>query len=132
MQKTRVGFKTQLRGSFDEVVERTRHALREEGFGILNEVDIKATLKEKLAVDFRKYLILGTCNPSLAHEALSKNLEIGLLLPCNVTVWEGEGGQIVVSAVDPQTLISLAESDEGLRKIAQTASEKLERALSTL
>jgi uncharacterized protein (DUF302 family) len=132
MKKTELGFTTELEGSFEEVVERTRVALKEEGFGVLTEIDVKKTLKAKLDVNFSRYLILGACNPSLAHKALSKNLSIGLLLPCNVTVYEAETGNIVVSAVDPVTLLSLADADKELQEVAQGASEKVQRALSTL
>ena len=132
MEATKLGFTTTTDGPFDGVLEKTKAALKEEGFGVLTEIDIRATLKEKLDADFRKYVILGACNPPLAHEALSHNLDIGLLLPCNVTIYESDAGEVVVSAVDPRTLLSLAGSEQGLQPIAQMASEKLQRALKNL
>jgi uncharacterized protein (DUF302 family) len=100
-------------------------ALKEEGFGILTEIDVKATLKKKLDADFRKYVILGACNPPLAHRALSAELEIGLLLPCNVIVYEEDDGS-VVSIVDPISMLGVVESPE-LEPVASEARARLER-----
>jgi uncharacterized protein (DUF302 family) len=105
-------------------------ALKTEGFGVLTEIDVRETLKKKLGVDFRRYKILGACNPPLAHEALSKDLEIGVLLPCNVIVYEGDDGKAVVTTVDPMQTV--AREHPELRSIAQTVRSKLERVLASL
>ncbi|MGK7312828.1 MAG: DUF302 domain-containing protein [Candidatus Longimicrobiales bacterium M2_2A_002] len=114
---------------FDEVDRRVRGALEEEGFGVLTEIDVKATLKEKLDEDFRRYEILGACNPPLAHQALEADGDIGLLLPCNVVVQEtGQGGQTVVEAVDPVIQLSVA-GGETLEPLAEEVRSKLVRVL---
>ena len=91
---------------YEQAIERVTAALKEEGFGVLTEIDVKATLKKKLDADFRKYVILGACNPPLAYRALSTELEIGLLLPCNVIVYEENGGS-VLSIVDPVSMLGV-------------------------
>lgn len=116
--------------SYETAVERTTAALKEEGFGVLTEIDVKATLKEKLDADFRKYVILGACNPSLAHRALSTDLEIGLLLPCNVIVYEEDGGS-VVSIVDPLLMMDVMENPD-LDPVAQEARARLQRVVEAL
>jgi uncharacterized protein (DUF302 family) len=116
--------------SFDEAVLRTRAALAEQGFGILTEIDVQATMKAKLDVDVEPYLILGACNPSLAHQALTLEPTIGLLLPCNVTV-RVENGTTVVQAMDPQLLVTVADKP-GLKAVADEASSRLTQALSQL
>ena len=110
---------------YDQAIDKVTAALKEEGFGILTEIDVKATLKKKLDADFRKYVILGACNPPLAHRALSAELEIGLLLPCNVIVYEEDGGS-VVSIVDPISMLGVVESPE-LDPVASEARARLER-----
>jgi len=124
------GLTTRLDLPHEEAVERTRAALREEGFGVLTEIDVKATLKKKLDADFRKYVILGGCNPPLAHRALQAELEIGLLLPCNIIVYEEDGGA-VVSAIDPTVAMSIAESPS-LEEVAATVQAKLNRVIEAL
>ncbi|MFC1595323.1 DUF302 domain-containing protein [Gemmatimonadota bacterium] len=116
---------------YEEAVVKVTEAIATEGFGVLTEIDVKATLKKKLDVDFRKYVILGACNPKLAHRALSAEPHIGLLLPCNVIVMERDGGGSVVSAIHPEVQFTLVERP-GLGKIACEVKEKLERALDTL
>lgn len=113
--------------SFEKARERITDALKQEGFGILTEIDVKATLKAKLDRKFRKYVILGACNPQLAHRALEAELGIGLLLPCNVCVWEGEGGS-VVSIARPQAMFGLAPN-EALQPVVVDADRRLGRAL---
>jgi uncharacterized protein (DUF302 family) len=93
------GFRRELKMPFDQVVQRTRDALADEGFGVLCEIDIKQKLKEKLGVDFRNYLILGACNPPLAFEALQEEIDLGLLLPCNVVVYE-QDSKVAVGVID--------------------------------
>jgi uncharacterized protein (DUF302 family) len=104
--------------------------LKEEGFGVLTEIDVKATLKEKLDIDFRKYVILGACNPHLAYEALSEDLDVGLLLPCNVIVFEDDGN-VEVAVVEPRTLLGVIENP-GLNKVAVEARERLQRVFRSL
>ena len=115
---------------YEEAVERATAALKDEGFGVLTEIDVKSTMKKKIDADFRKYIILGACNPHLAHRALSTQLEIGLLLPCNVIVYEEDGGS-VVSIVDPLMMMQMADA-EALSPVAQEARAKLERVQAAL
>jgi uncharacterized protein (DUF302 family) len=115
---------------YEQAVERVTVALKKEGFGVLTEIDVKATLKKKLEADFRKYVILGACNPPLAHRALSTQLEIGLLLPCNVIVYEDNGGS-VVSIVDPISMLGVVEDPE-LEPVADEARARLERVAQAL
>jgi len=124
------GLRAKLDMSYEAAVERTKAALKEEGFGVLTEIDVKATLKEKLDADFRKYVILGACNPSLAHQALNTELEIGLLLPCNVIVHEEDGGS-VVSIVDPIAMLGVVENPD-LEPVAQEARTRLQRVVEAL
>lgn len=129
-QSTRYGISTTVDLLYEQAVERTREALGKEGFGVLTEIDVKATLKKKIDVDFRPYVILGACNPPLAHKALSAELDIGLLLPCNVVVYAAdEPGKSVVGALDPMEALSLA-GNEGIRPLATEVRARLERALA--
>lgn len=125
-----IGTKRSVRGTFDEVLAKIPDALKAEGFGILTRIDVKATLKEKIGVDFRRYQILGACNPLYAHQALSTELGIGVLLPCNVAIWEEDDGTVIVSAVDP--LQTIAASDERLRPVAEQVKALLAKALARL
>ena len=115
---------------YDETVEAVREALAEQGFGVLTEIDIRATLKKKLDVDVPAQVILGACRPPLAHAALQAEPSIGLLLPCNVVVRETEDGT-VVEAVDPQTMVAMTDNGD-LQPVADEAKERLEKALATL
>ena len=117
--------------SYEEAVARVREALQEQGFGILTEIDVQGTLKEKLQVDFRRYVILGACNPSLAHRALMAEVEVGLLLPCNVVVYETEDGKTVVSALNPEVALGIVEN-EALKETAKEATARLRRATDSL
>ena len=121
------GFSKILNLPYAEVVEKTRAALKEEGFGVLCEIDIKEKLKEKLGVNFRNYVILGACNPPLAYETLQQEINIGLLLPCNVIVYEADG-QTVVSAVDAAKMLSVIGNPQ-LESTARTVNEKLRRVI---
>ena len=118
-------------GPFEDVIDRTTAALAEEGFGVLTDIDIKATLKKKLDVDFRNYRILGACNPPFAHQALLAESHIGTMLPCNVIVQEHENGDIEVSAVDPEASMMGVENDD-LAKIAGEVRTRLERAVNKI
>ena len=124
------GIEKRLDVPYEEAVERVTSALAGEGFGILTEIDVKATLKKKLYLDFRRYVILGACNPPLAHRALSAELDVGLLLPCNVIVYEDDGGS-VVSAADPGAMMEVS-GNPALEPVAAEARERLERALGSL
>jgi uncharacterized protein (DUF302 family) len=115
---------------YAQTIERVTSALKEQGFGVLTEIDVKATLKKKLDADFRKYVILGACNPPLAYRALSAELEIGLLLPCNVIVYEENGGS-VVSIVDPISMLGVVDNP-GLEPVANEARARLQRVAEAL
>lgn len=119
-----------LDGPFEEVVGRVKEALSEEGFGVLSEIDVEAAMREKLGEDVGPYLILGACNPQLAHRGLGVEPDLGVLLPCNVVVRELEG-QVRVAAMEPLAAMSLA-GNEDLRPIAGEARERIERAVSSL
>jgi uncharacterized protein (DUF302 family) len=116
---------------FDEALTRVPEALKTEGFGVLTEVDVAATLKKKLDIDFRRYRILGACNPPLAHKALSASLEVGLMLPCNVVVYEGDDGKAVVSAIDPTRTVA-AQELPAVKEVAEAVRDKLGRVLDQL
>jgi uncharacterized protein (DUF302 family) len=117
-------------GTYDQTLAKLPEALKAEGFGVLTEIDVKDTLKKKIGVDFRRYKILGACNPSLAHQALSKEIDIGAMLPCNVVVYERDDGKTVVAAIDPMRTI--AASREDLAPIATQVRERLERIVKGL
>ena len=129
--KTPYGISVDVDLPYEQAVARTTEALKAEGFGVLTTIDVKATLKAKLDVDFRRYVILGACNPPLAHRALSEELELGLLLPCNVIVYERDGGGSTVSAMNALAAMSFT-GNPALEPIAEEASDRLERALSAL
>ncbi len=124
-------FNKTLNGTFEEVIDKVTKGLKEEGFGILTEIDIKETLKEKLDVDFKKYRILGACNPPYAHKALQAEDKIGTMLPCNVIVQEIEKGNIEVAAVNPMASMQAVENDK-LKKIADEITTKLEHVIEKL
>ncbi|MCH8008583.1 MAG: DUF302 domain-containing protein [Chloroflexi bacterium] len=124
------GLTKELDMPYDEALERVKDALKSEGFGVLTEIDVKDTLEQKLQVDFRRYQIIGACNPALAHKALQAELQVGLLLPCNVIVYEEDGGT-TVAAFDPVAAMGLAENS-ALEDVAREAKERLKRALESL
>ena len=121
-------FTKTIAGNFQDIIERVTEALKAEGFGVLTEIDIKATLKKKLDADFYNYKILGACNPPFAYKALQVEDKIGTMLPCNVIVQEREPGKIEVSAVDPIASMQAIENP-GLKDIAEQISEKLKRVI---
>ena len=130
LQQTRYGINRTVGIPFEEAVEKTHAALKEEGFGVLSEIDIKEKLKEKLGVDFRRYVILGACNPPLAYKTLQEELEIGLLLPCNVIVYEAdEEGKTVVAAVDAKAMLSVVGSNQILEAVSTEVNERLRRVV---
>ena len=130
MQKIHGGLIVTLTAPFDDSVSGVREALKAEGFGVLTEIDVRATLKEKLGVEMPRHVILGACNPPLAHQAIKADVDISLLLPCNVTVRE-DGERIVVSIVDPAMMAAMSEQPE-LKEIARSARKKLERVIAAL
>ena len=132
-QHSKYGFSRTIDVSYEEAVKKTTAALKEEGFGVLCEIDIKEKLKEKLGVDFRRYIILGACNPPLAYKTLQEEINIGLLLPCNVVVYEAdEVGRSVVAAVDAQAMLSVVGTHPTLDSIATQVNEKLKRVVAQL
>jgi uncharacterized protein (DUF302 family) len=116
---------------YDAAVEKVTELLKDEGFGILTEIDVKATLKKKLDVDFRRYVILGACNPPLAHKALQAEPDIGVLLPCNVVVAERDGGGSVVSAMDPVAAFNLIDNPD-VQPVAADVQARLQRVIDGL
>jgi uncharacterized protein (DUF302 family) len=118
-------------GNFDEVIEMVKGKLKEAGFGVLSDIDVRETLKNKLDVNFRNYRILGACNPPNAHKALSAEPHIGLMLPCNVVVQEKEEGKIDVAAIDPKASMTAVENPE-LDEIAEHIKNQLEEVISSL
>lgn len=128
-----IALSTSLKTTFDDAVARTREALAEQGFGVLTEIDVKATLKSKLDEDMENYLILGACNPPLAHRALGVQRQIGLLLPCNVVVRSDpdDPETTLVEAMDPQLLVDVTD-EAGLKPIADEVTSKLKAAIDAL
>lgn len=121
------GFKKELEIEFNQAVDSVRESLKNEGFGILTEIDVKATLKEKLDVEYEEYLILGACNPPFAYKALQTEKDIGLLLPCNVIIYR-QNGKTFISAVNPMEAMSIVDNPD-LKEIAEEVSEKLKRVV---
>jgi uncharacterized protein (DUF302 family) len=129
-----IGFEISLAQPYEQAIEDVTNALKAEGFGILTKIDVKATIKEKLNKDFRPYVILGACNPPLAHRALSHNAEVGLMLPCNVTVEAKDTGGALVRVANPRTYMEVGKfhEDSELRNIADEARAKLLRVIDVL
>ncbi len=116
---------------YEEAVALTREALKEQGFGVLTEIDVKKTMKEKIDVDFKPYIILGACNPHLAHKALMAEPDIGLMLPCNVVVYEEGPGAAMVEAISPMSALGVVENDQ-LQDVADQAEAKLTAAMDAV
>jgi uncharacterized protein (DUF302 family) len=129
MRSTSIDLDLHMR--FETAVEQVRAALKEQGFGVLTEIDVQATMKEKLDADFRPYIILGACNPTLAYRALSADLGIGLMLPCTVIVYEIEAERSRVQIMDPVAVLALAQNEQ-ITPIAHEAKDRLEKVADTL
>ena len=132
MEETRYGLKVSLACGFDEALVRATDALKSQGFGVLTTIDVKQTLKAKLDRDFRKYTILGACNPPLAYRALHAELEVGLLLPCNVIVYETGPSSAVVAAMAPLAALGIVGDNAALTQVADEADARLRHALESL
>lgn len=122
------GISKEVNLSYEQAIEKVKEELKKEGFGILTEIDVKKTLKEKLNIDYDKYIILGACNPQLAYKTLSAEKEIGLLLPCNVIVYEDKG-KVVVSAIDAEAMFVVVKRDD-LQETVRTVKEKLSKVIA--
>lgn len=131
MAETAYGFGTEVIGSLDEAVTRTREALKAEGFGVLTTIDVRDTMRQKLGVETEPYVILGACNPQLAYRALQAEPNLGLLLPCNVTVRE-RGGRSEVMAIDPALMLGVVGDNPELLDVAAEAALRLRRAMASL
>ena len=131
MKRQNYGIRTTVNTTYEETIPKVTEALKKEGFGILTEINVKETIKKKLDKEFPKYIILGACNPALAYRALTDETEIGLLLPCNVIVYEEMDGKIVVSAQDPEAALSIVGS-QTIAPVAKEARERLVRVIESL
>ncbi len=131
MEETRYGIRVGLPLAYEDAVERTKAALKAEGFGVLTTIDVKETIQQKLGRDFRKYVILGACNPPIAYQALSAETEIGLLLPCNLIVYQTDPGRSAVSAVAPLVTMSRV-GNPALVPLGQQVDAKLRRVITSL
>ncbi len=131
METTAYGFSRTTNMSYEEAMEKVTEELKKEGFGVLTEIDVKATLKKKLDVDFKKYKILGACNPPYAYKALQHEEQIGLMLPCNVIVYEKDSGETVVAAIDPIASMQAVQNAE-LGQIAAEIRQKLKNVIEKI
>ncbi len=126
------GVGTTVAAPYRDAIEKTRAALQEQGFGVLTEIDVQKTMKEKLDADFRSYVILGACNPALAHQALQADLGVGLLLPCNVIVYDNGDGTSSVEALDPEAALGIVGDNPAIATVARDAKVRLQRVVHNL
>ncbi len=127
------GFSRTVEMAFDQATDRTREALKKEGFGVLSEIRLDEKLKEKLGVDFRRYVILGACNPPLAYKTLQEDINIGLLLPCNVIVYEADDkNKSVVAAVDAPAMLAVVGENFAMNEVAKEVNERLQRVIEQI
>lgn len=131
VERTAYGIKTKVRMDFEGAVMKATEELKKEGFGVLTEINIKETLKRKIDVEFRNYIILGACNPKFAHATLQAEMDIGLLLPCNVIVYEDDDGSTVVAAMDPSAAMGVV-GNPAVMPIAAEVTAKLERVITAM
>jgi uncharacterized protein (DUF302 family) len=131
MKETGYGISKKVSMTFEEADKKAREKLKEQGFGVLTEINVQKTLKEKINADFRKYVILGACNPTFAHKALTAETEIGLMMPCNVIVYEADDGGVVVSAINPVAAMGAVQND-ALKAVATTVREKLSAVIAAM
>ena len=131
MEQTNYGFWTIVNLGYDEAIEKVTEELKKEGFGVLTEIDVKATLKKKLDVEFKPYKILGACNPPFAYQALQSEEQIGLMLPCNVIVYVNDKNETAVAAIDPIASMRAVKNDK-LGEVAETIQAKLKKVISNL
>jgi uncharacterized protein (DUF302 family) len=134
MMSGEIGFEIQMNYPYEDVLERTKEALKKEGFGVLTSINVQTTLKEKLDIDFRPYTILGACNPPLAHRALDQDAVTGLLLPCNVTVEANDETSSIVRIANPEVIFTVGSLEENseIMEVAHEARERLERVAESL
>ena len=126
------GFGISVRLPYQDAFERTRAALKQQGFGVLTEIDVRQTLKDKMDVEFRPYVILGACNPPLAHRALTADLEIGLLLPCNVVVYDNGDDTSTFDSMDPEAALGLVGDNPAIAEVARDAKVRLRQAIDSI
>lgn len=131
MNQTNYGFWKVVNLGYDEAIKKVTEELKKEGFGVLTEIDVKATLKKKLDVDFKPYKILGACNPAYAHQALQSEEQIGLMLPCNVIIYVNDNGKTIVAAIDPVASMT-AVGNAALEVHAQEVRTKLQRVIQAM
>lgn len=131
-KQTSYGFGARVAAPYEDAVEQTTAALKEQGFGIISTIDMQQAMKEKLGVDFRPYVILGACNPPLAHRALKADLGIGLLLPCNVVVYDNADGTSSVEAMDPEAALGIVGENPLVAEVARDAKVRLQKAIGSL
>jgi uncharacterized protein (DUF302 family) len=132
VQESNYGLKIEVGLPYEQAVERTTAALKAQGFGVLTTIDVKQTLKEKLDREFRRYVILGACNPPLASRAFDAEIDVGLLLPCNVVVYETGEGRSAVAAMAPKVMVQVAGDNAGLQEVAREADARLRAALADI
>ncbi len=131
MQQTSYAFTKKVDLDYEEAIKKVTEELKKEGFGILTEIDVKATLKKKLDVDFKPYIILGACNPPYAYKSLQAEEQIGLMLPCNVIVYVNDNGETIVAAIDPAASMQAVENPE-LGELATTIQDKLKKVIESV